>query len=265
MAIYGVHYYGEDFYGADEPRQGQEYLNSLLVEFDVEPQHLDPNDAGDALNPDNYVIVGPTTPFPDRLLQSITHVEDGFIRLWFDGPLVRDEQYTVTVSNVVSKAGGVPLTPLTVPVELVAFGPDRPVQPEQLKDIDVRDVANPQLSRDSKGHSLGTYSANESGDLEFDTRRSSLRKRVLRRCTTGLGGFAHLESYGLKPQSKKLFKPADLRRLQSDAEAQVALEPDVVSVRAIVSQQDGPGIVRLKLQVEDKYGTVEIETTLGGE
>jgi len=241
----------------------QTTLNTVDLVLGKEPEHLDPAGISDGLNLDNYAVMGPTTPYPVRLLQYVEYIADNTLRLWFDGELVPGETYEVQASGLLAY-DGTPFTPNPMLAEFTAYGADVPVVPIRFDKTDSFDLANPQLERDSQGHSMGTLSVDEQGDLTVEGRRASLRKRVLRRCTSRPGGFAHLENYGLRIDSKTLIRPADLRRLQQDAEAQVSMEPDVVSVRAIVRQL-ATGGAWLTLKVRAQYGEIDVETTIGGD
>lgn len=239
----------------------QKTLNTVEITFVLDPRHTDPYDPTDCLNLDNYSVVGPVVLYPDRIIQFVEYIGDNTVRVWFDGNLVSGESYEIIVSNLVSVDDIALDSPAST--TLTAFYEDRAPIPLRFEEADSWDIANPQVARDAQGFSLGTIGADEEGDVAVEARRASLRKRVIRRCTTGKGSFAHLAGYGLNPGEKKLLRPSELRRLQQDAEAQVAAEPDVVAVRAMVSQPS-PGVVWLSLVVEDRQGQFTISTLLSG-
>lgn len=234
----------------------QASLNTIDIVFTDVPKHIDPYDQTDGTNVDNYAVTGPTSP--DRLIQAIEYLGGNTIRLWFDGDLVAGEAYEIVVTNVESESD----VPMPQTIDLVAYGKDRPAVPLRLEKADSWDIANPQVERDSQGWPLGTLGTDETGDVAVEARRAALRKRIIRRCTTRLNGFAHLDGYGLNPGVKHLVTARQLRQLQQDARNQVREEPDVVSARAIVRQQS-PGVVWLSLKVVDQKGPFTIETLLG--
>jgi len=241
----------------------QTSLNTVDVNFDKDPKFLDPVDPTDASYLNAYTITGPVSPFPERLLQAVTHEGDGVVRLWFDGELVEGETYFVSIAGIETDDGDT-LFPSPATGSFVAFGADFEPIPLMFERTDAYDLKNPQVSRDAEGATLGTLSVDETGDLAVETRRQYLKKRILRRCTTSPGGFAFLVDYGLYPGAKSLLRPSELRKLQQNAETQVAEEPGVVSVRAVV-RQIVPGVVQLRLNVIDQYGPLTIDTPIGGD
>jgi len=237
-------------------------LNAIEVTFDQEPRHLDPVDPRDTYYLDAYTITGPVG-LPQRLLQAVTWEGSNVVRLWMDGELHEGWQYSISVSGI-KTAGNIGLWPEPTAGTLIAFGADKPPIPELLDPSARYDLHNPQVGKDSHGGGLGVLHVDEEGDLDVETHRPYLRKRIMRRLTSEPGGFAHLTDYGLLIGSKTLIKPADLRRLQQDAESQILREPDVQSVRASVSQPL-PGLIRLRLKVRDTLGEFEVDATLGEE
>lgn len=101
------------------------------------------------------------------------------------------------------------------------------------------DLANPQTSRDGGfGVGLGTYQINDRGDLALEGRVAGVRKRILRRAMTALGGFYHLPNYGFGQGIKEPLRPSALRSIAIEAKRQVELEPEVR--RASVSMRQVP-------------------------
>lgn len=124
------------------------------------------------------------------------------------------------------------------------------------------DIANPQTERDTpQGATLGTFAVTDTGDLDNDHGRAYLRKRIFRRLSTMKGAFFHLAGYGLKPPGKKLYTPTTIRRLKVDIELQVRQEPGVLGVTATVTEVT-PGVVAVKLRVQDDNGSFELEGAL---
>lgn len=120
------------------------------------------------------------------------------------------------------------------------------------------DIANPQLVRDAAvidPPPLGQYQVTDRGDFALDNRLQSLRKRIMRRISTSVGGFALLPGYGFAIAEKGIVRPSELVRLAADAKAQTEREPEVV--RATVSVQ------QLRTAPEIVVVFVKARTTLG--
>ena len=269
-AIYGGFLYGAELYGAAPSliitSARQVTLNAVEIVFDLEPQHLDPEDPDDGTNIDNYTVTGPVAPFAARLVQVVTYEGDDTIRVWFDGPLVPGELYAFSVDNIVSTVTAAPLAPSPTLFSFIAFGADSsPValvsQPTQRWDL-----RNPQAPADApEGAALGTFVIDDDGDLGVETRRKYLRKRIFRRLTTRKGSIVLEPTYGLDYEAQGLQTPARLRRLQQDAEMQIRQEPGVTRVRASVAQHPmAPGIVVITLRVFDEFGDFSAKVPVGG-
>ena len=69
----------------------------------------------------------------------------------------------------------------------------------------------------------GDYALQEGADL--------LRKLILRRLTTGRGGFTHLPAYGVGLAEKEPPPSTDMASLRAEIEQQVLKEPDVVAAQ----------------------------------
>jgi hypothetical protein len=129
----------------------------------------------------------------------------------------------------------------------------------------VRDIANPQFIRDAVGadaSGLGTFRVGTDGDYAFDEGDASLRKRIVRRLTAVAGRFAHLGpgyGVGIPSYGKKLILAGTLGKIVTEAERQLALEPEVARVR-VRAQQDpaNPGLVRFRVLVRTRAGDARI-------
>jgi len=127
-----------------------------------------------------------------------------------------------------------------------------------------RDIANPQVASAASSLpdpddalNLGSIRVDSTGDYASDDAVTNLKKRVLRRLVTRKGAFAHLPNYGVGVPSygKKLGSPTVLTALATEAEAQIALEPDVARVRvAPIVSLTTPGLVRFQVFVQPKTG-----------
>lgn len=240
----------------------QSTLNSVDVTFEEEPKKVDPSDPADSLNLSNYTVTGPVSPLIERLIQSAQYLGDNTVRIYFDGPLVPDEFYTITVFNVES-IEGTAISPSGSAGSFVAFDADSDPIPLERQPSNRYDIRNPQTERDApQGEPLGTFVFDDDGDLGKETKRRYLRKRVWRRIGTKKGGFFHMSNYGLRLDDKKTYNVSRLRRLISEIESQVTEERDVISARASV-QQLAPGVILVKLRIHDIFGVFDTEKTIG--
>jgi hypothetical protein len=233
-------------------------LNAVRVELDDEPTHSDQSLATDGLCLSIYTVAGPAVP----LLQCVTWdlSDPNALTLWFDGPLVPGETYAITVAAGLKSTAGLSLFP-AVTFGFVAFGEDRAPVPLRLQQAESYDLRNPQSVLDGDtGVPLAQLLVDEMGDLDVEGRLAALKKRCFRRLSTLRSAFVHLPGYGLENRLKTLARPSDLRRLQQDAAAQLAQEPDVTRVRVTVSQP-GPGETVITAQVTAPYGTVDLEVS----
>jgi len=243
-------------------RLWQSSLNTVDIELDHEPRHLDPADPRDALYLPAYTVTGPASPA--RLVQAVTYVGDNTLRLWFDGELVEGASYSLSITGLVS-IEGFALSPDPMSGSFVAYGPDRRPVPLREHPAARFDLRNPQVERDAPvGEPLGTFVIDTEGDLDIEGARAYLRKRIFRRLSTRRGTMLHEPGYGLLLRDAGLYRPAALRALQQDIEAQLRAEPDVRSARATVSQL-APGVVYCRLKVTDDLGLVELDMMLRGE
>lgn len=227
----------------------QDSINSVIVTFDEDVSVEPPTVAGSGRNPNAY-----TLDPADRLAQTGEEVTPRSVRIFFDGPLTPGIEYALTVSGVLS-AAGTPVNDFTG--TFIAFGQDRQEAATAVRDPNVYDIANPQTPRDAgPTGALATFHLDEAGDLVNDSGRVGLRKRIWRRLSSKPGGFFHLADYGLRAEDKTLITPTRLRELQLNIEDQIRREPEVVGVRARVSEIQ-PGLIRVRIRVQDNLGDFE--------
>lgn len=131
-----------------------------------------------------------------------------------------------------------------------------------------RDIANPQtreamfdpLPDPNDSLNLGTIVTDDTGDYAFDEGTTNLKKRILRRLVTRKGGFAHLPNYGvgIPDQGKRLALSSVISDLAAQAEAQIALEPEVAKVRVRpIVDPNFPGLVRFQVLVKVRSGEAQ--------
>jgi hypothetical protein len=160
-------------------------------------------------------------------------VDGGCFVLTFDGRLCCGEVYVLSNSAASQVANEVIFTGICV---------DDNARAANIWEDDgfLRDIANPSLPADALMDgiylALGTYEITDSGDLAQDSGLSSLRKRILRRISTVLGGFYHLPGYGVELEEKRLLRPDLLRRIQDKLRAQILREPEVTNASVTLRQ-----------------------------
>ena len=96
-----------------ESAVAQPNLISVLVTFSEDVKQINPEDSDSALNPDNYTfaIAPPTIPAIASIATGPTNAQTV---VTFVSPLPEDITTTLTVENVVSAPGAVPIVPSTV-------------------------------------------------------------------------------------------------------------------------------------------------------
>lgn len=236
----------------------QEALNAILVTFSVAPDARDPATSWDALNPSNWTIVAiDPVDAPPRLVQ---YVERGptseQVRVFADGPLGAPATYRIIASAAVQAAGGGVIDPsLSCRSATFATHPPTRVLPAVALTDPETDLANPQTAAEGSSALLGTYQITDQGDLANETGRPYLRKRILRRASTGISEFFHLPGYGFAESIKGTIRPSMLARMQSRAQAQIMREPDVAACVVRAFQLPArPGFVVLDIRVRDTNG-----------
>jgi hypothetical protein len=238
----------------------QRTLNSVEIEFETEPKHIDPIDPTDGRYLDAYTISGPVSPA--RLAQHVEYEDPNKLLLYFDGELVEGERYIISLTGLENVNGG-ELEPDPSIFEFFAFGEKTP--PTALVDQTLRyDIRNPQTERDAPSDgALGTFVV-RGGDLDIETARRYLRKRIWRRLATRRGSMRHIPSYGLEYDDKAPATTTILRGLKNQIEEQIKSEPDVRGVSASVSEIE-IGVFHIRITVLDKFGQFDDEGVLGGE
>lgn len=91
---------------------------------------------------------------------------------------------------------------------------------------------------------LGTFVVDEQGDYASDEGDTGLRKRIIRRLISRKGRTAHAPSYGVGvvDLGKRLALPDVLSSTVTDAEKQIAEEPEIAKVRCALVPSKTPGL-----------------------
>lgn len=239
-------------------------LNLIRVAFEGIPEASDPATAWDALNPDRWtlIVLDPPDATP-RLVQTIDRGPTVYeIDVYVDGPLQSGASYVISVSELLRDDTGVTVVADPDCRMATFLALEIPATPQAItstgQQTHATDIANPQLEQDVlvPGGALGSFQVTDTGDYALESGRPYLRKRIIRRLTTVRGGFFHLPNYGVGQKPKTVIRDSVMARMASDAEGQIALEPDVSRVRVRASQPR-PGIVVLTASVVDQFGEVE--------
>lgn len=136
----------------------------------------------------------------------------------------------------------------------------RQIVPPSREATPSRDFANPQdgtAQLTPRPASPGVFNVDDTGDYALDEGLASLKKRIVRRLVTAVGGFEHLPGYGvgIPAMGKKLARPAILAKKAADAQAQILQEPDVASC-VVTTRIDPafPALVFFLIVVQTKTG-----------
>lgn len=243
-------------------------LNAVDVFFLGVPEASNAFSITDVLNTVNWSL-SVVEPFgaQNRLVQDVARIDASTIRVFVDGPLQQGVTYRIACSVSVLSDLGIPLDPACDYVDFDTFGLAFSTQKANGQVIEPRmDLANPYLERDAvqDPSALGTFQLTDRRDLALVTGDSYLRKRILRRATTALGGFFHLSGYGFLEPLKAPITPDLLRRMQTQAQAQVLREPDVTQASVVVQRDpNSPFLVIVTIKATTVGGTVvEADFTL---
>ncbi len=241
-------------------------LNSMRLTFSLPVQMEDRSGSNDALNVDNYdvtAVVPPDAFVP--FIQWIEPVDEFTVEIYFDNELQPDVLYRIQALNVATAWPDCQtLDPACSACEFTSLIPERPADAIRRNDEERMDLSNPQVVEDRKQADgpLGSFQINNQGDFALEDNPSYLRKRILRRATTGVGEFFHLPGYGFGTPLKGLLTPGALRRIQAAAVRQIRQEPDVRAANVRVRQASAatPNVVVLDIRVITTDGRTEAFT-----
>ena len=228
----------------------------VRVVFSAEPKHKSAGTPDDALNAANYVVAVVTgqgqVPQSVGMFLAVTaypaygvyNAGEVAVDLQVDRPLIVNMSYSVTVASAVVAADG---SLLGSPYSWDFVGMARPIVTMQqrgkmgLVDLDSDPIAGG-INVDRSGDW-----APDSGDL------TGTRKRCLRRVLTAKSSFVHLQGYGLDYDIKQPATSNKLAGLRTDAQGQLAQEPDVAGVATQISM-DARGLLSIGFTAKTKTG-----------
>lgn len=95
-----------------------------------------------------------------------------------------------------------------------------------------------------------TLTTTSGGDYASMTGEPFVKKLILRRLISKPGDFFHLPNYGIGLRVKEPLPNTDLRKLAKAIEMQVAMEPEVLAVKASLSYASSSAILYINLKVQ---------------
>jgi hypothetical protein len=245
--------------------------NVVRLQFNVAPLASGLFEAGDALEIDAYQITPVPRTFgldglPTRsvfpvvvTLADVAMSFGTFLDVTGDRPFSPyPGQYIIALQGITTYTGLL-LDPTHSSFVFYGLSRGQPIQSTD-KVVSSKDIANIQNIKSVIGMTpnevssplLGTIPVDSKGDLANDSGLISYRKRIMRRCMTRKGGFAHLPDYGvgLSSQIKQLSRPGIRESIAADAESQIKQEPETLSVKCMFVHNDTtPELYWLKIQV----------------
>lgn len=204
---------------------------TVQVTLNREAQVIASTVAGDALNPATWVIQRLDTGFFFSVL-SIVQISP----LVFNVSVLQDFGPSSVTHRILSTTllasegspiAGPPLNQADFAGLLSVAAKDERARANQRINA-VQDVANPPFPTVGDNTTIGgTLQIDSSGDYRLESGAPLLRKLIIRRLTTPVGGFYHLPDYGVDLGVKKLLPAANLIKLRADINRQVQREPEV--------------------------------------
>lgn len=244
--------------------------NVVELEFNVPPYFSQTLDVHDASNPRRFQIVAlesrgrddePARPVIGVKVE-VAKVALSFGRILHvttDRPFSpTPSRYRMVVNQLVTAEGAL-LDPTKTAYEFL--GVYRELRPQSMSaPTPSRDIANPQtysaqldpIPQAGDPLFLGVIPIDASGDYAFDDGITQLKKRIFRRLLTKPGSFPANPEYGVGVPSygKQLAVAGVRQKLASEAQKQIASEPDVaaVSVR-VVTDPKNPQFTLFQIRV----------------
>lgn len=210
--------------------------HEVRILLSSEPQNISPNKPGDALNPDTWTIQRLDTA---ELLTVVTVVKESdlvYVLFSIDPFGPNGVTHTVSTNSLMDFSGARINPPRSADFAGIVSSRDDVLSQLANRQVQARDIANPQVPRADSSVQGGTLVIAESGDYATVTGVELVKKLILRRLTTSKGGFFHLPNYGVGLGVKEPVVGGDLVRLKFEIERQVLEEPEVDGVLATLEQ-----------------------------
>lgn len=207
--------------------------NEVLVTLAGAPLAITPALYGDALNPTTWQVVDDQ----NRLLEVLQVTQRSLTEYVLSvlQPLpVATGQAAVSSQTLQNATGGLADLPRSAALQGLTEAAIATPQQKVSTQLRQRDLSNrPAPSADG---SLGGTFRISGGDYVLDQGPELTKKMILRRATTEPGAFFHLTTFGFAQRLKEISPAGDLIKRRAEAERQIALEPDVDSVRVSITQ-----------------------------
>jgi hypothetical protein len=129
------------------------------------------------------------------------------------------------------------------------------------KRYSIRDLANPPAPR-LPDTIAGTLIIGADGDYAQDEGSELVRKLIMRRLTTGRGGFYHLPEYGEGLKVKQPLPAGDLISFQGSLQRSIKREKEVKEAQVTVRQDGNSLVVVARVQLENTGQMVEVSTSI---
>jgi hypothetical protein len=163
--------------------------------------------------------------------------------------------YTITPAGVWNEAKTLPAGVATLSVEAVYR---ELTQPTTVFTAGSRDLANAQYAKGNQNEDAFAYPVSDDGDLAFDEGETTYEKRIRRVLITTRDGFAHLPGYGvgIGTYSKQLATMARVAQLITDAEEQIARDPETSQVKVrVVPDANAPSQRRIEVIARPRHSS----------
>jgi hypothetical protein len=236
--------------------------HTVRVKLSSEPKHSDPLAAGDALNPQTWLVQRLDTGIFFTVLAA-REFDPPFLYELLLLEAMADHLITHRVkSTTLVAANGIPIAAPSFFDFAGVLDEDlaEPVAATSARRFSSRDLANPPFP--AGGTTVGgTLVIGAAGDYESEEGTVLLKKLVIRRLTTRPGEFFHLPGYGVGLTVKEPIPAHDLPGLKKQIERQIGQEPDVEAVQANLSLTAN-GVLTLQLRVRQKATGAEMEVGL---
>lgn len=239
--------------------------NTVRVQLSTAADVSSPTAVGSATNPASWTITRLDSGFTftvarvDEVPGSEHTVFDVQVLESFGSLAITHE---VSAPGILRDGDNAPMVPPTS-FQFAGLGFDkteRPNAPVQRQVVAV-DVANPPFP--PSGNTIGgTLIINASGDYQSVAGAALVRKLIIRRIMTPLGGFSHLPDYGVGFAVKEKVPTSDLIKLRATLEQQVLLEPEVEQATVIPTLQRSNNILLLQIQAKLRPGGETLNTTV---
>lgn len=240
--------------------------NTLRVFLASEPRHYSTLSLDDALFRDNWsisVLSGPgLVPVVERVENAQARPNEfptipgaWSIDLRTNTRVLTNTTYlTVASPNLVS-AFGAPMAAAPDDRDdhpgIAVIRPRRPQRSLQVTPSDSRKDLHYDTLR-------GIWILDSKSDIALHDGLDALKKRVIRRLISVLGGFYHLPEYGANLKAKELFNATKLSLIRRDALDQIRREEEVRKV-SVLATSPASGVLVLNVSITASFGTVNFD------